>query len=371
MLQHAAAFGAGGRWAVASHVLDLDDLHLPSTAHVSAVCVPATLATGGGSREFLTGAGVMARIGTILGWRHYESGWHATTTSGAIGAAACAAAAYGLDVDLTARAIALAVPASGGVQRVFGTEAKSLQVGFAVDAGVRAAALARDGAGVDITSLDAWLPLVGAGPVPYRFPDLPAVPDGLAIKLHPCCYAMQRPIAAVHEVRDRVAVGDITRIVVRTLAGTVAPLIHPRPHTGLEGKFSLEYAVATALLDRNCWFASFSDQAVHREEAQRLVGLVEVEMSSGGAGLLDGDFVIEIHTIDGPPVLTRMQVPPGAPQRPPSPSELGRKVADCLVGSGVTSADITWSAAPRLLDEAIPAAGGHLITATAGSARID
>ena len=38
----------GARWAVASHILDFDDLHMPSTTHVSAVCVPTALATGGG-----------------------------------------------------------------------------------------------------------------------------------------------------------------------------------------------------------------------------------------------------------------------------------------------------------------------------------
>jgi len=58
------------RWAVAGHVLDFDDLHMPSTTHVSVVCVPTALATGGGARAYLAAAGVMARLGTALGWRH-------------------------------------------------------------------------------------------------------------------------------------------------------------------------------------------------------------------------------------------------------------------------------------------------------------
>jgi len=44
----AAGLPEGARWAVAGHVLDFDDLHMPSTTHVSAVCVPTALATGGG-----------------------------------------------------------------------------------------------------------------------------------------------------------------------------------------------------------------------------------------------------------------------------------------------------------------------------------
>ena len=137
------------RWATACHVLDFDDLHLPSTTHISTVCVPVAAALGGGARSYLAGAGVMARVGTALGWRHYAAGWHATTTAGAIGAAVTAGAALGLDADGLARAMALAVPAGGGVQRSFGTDAKSLQVCFAAHAGVRAARLAAAGATAD------------------------------------------------------------------------------------------------------------------------------------------------------------------------------------------------------------------------------
>ena len=43
-----AGLPEGARWAVAGHVLDFDDLHMPSTTHVSAVCVPTALATGAG-----------------------------------------------------------------------------------------------------------------------------------------------------------------------------------------------------------------------------------------------------------------------------------------------------------------------------------
>src|SRR5436305_2075300 len=153
-----------GRWAALAHVLDYDDLHLPSTAHISAVCVPAALAHGGGARAYLAGAGVMARLGTALGWAHYERGWHATTTAGAPAAAVAAGLSLGLDAERLAVALALAVPAAGGVQRAFGSDAKSLQVGFAVDAGLRAARLAAAGARADPAAVDAWLRLVGGDP---------------------------------------------------------------------------------------------------------------------------------------------------------------------------------------------------------------
>jgi 2-methylcitrate dehydratase PrpD len=152
-----------GRLAALAHVLDYDDLHLPSTTHISAVCVPVALACGGDARAYLAGAGVMARVGVALGWRHYAAGWHATCTAGAFGAAATAAVARGLDGERTAMALALAVPAAGGVQRAFGTAAKSLQVGFAAEAGVRAAARAPGGGGAGARGL------AGAGRRRRRF----------------------------------------------------------------------------------------------------------------------------------------------------------------------------------------------------------
>src|SRR6266511_3626322 len=113
---HPLAQVAGGlqdaaRWASIGHVLDFDDLHLPSTAHVSVVCVPAVLASGGDARAYLAAAGVMARLGAA-------------------------------------------------------------------------------GASADPSALDQWLPLVGgdAGRLSLTGP---AVPGGLAVKLFPCCYALQ------------------------------------------------------------------------------------------------------------------------------------------------------------------------------------
>lgn len=350
VLARSRSLAESARWAVATHVLDLDDLHLPSTTHISTVCVPATLAVGGGSRDYLAGAGVMARLGTTLGWSHYTAGWHATTTAGAIGAAAAAASAFGLDAHRTATALALALPASGGVQRAFGTDAKSLQVGFAVEAGIRAATLARDGAEADTSAIDAWLPLVAAASTEVADLDAtaPAVPDGLAIKIHPCCYALQRPIAAVHGLRSHLGGEEVDRVVVRTPAGTVTPLIHARPHTGLEGKFSLQYAVAAALLDDHCGFASFTDQAVRRPEVQRLLPQVEVELTDGGDGLLDGEVEVEVHA-GGATYAARLALPPGAPGRPPTAEEMSRKVAECLSGTRVAADDIDWSTAPELL----------------------
>src|ERR1700691_734952 len=53
-----------GRWAALAHVLDFDDLHMPSITHISVVCVPTVLAADGSARDYLVGAGIMARLGS-------------------------------------------------------------------------------------------------------------------------------------------------------------------------------------------------------------------------------------------------------------------------------------------------------------------
>jgi 2-methylcitrate dehydratase PrpD len=348
VVRTAAALSPAARWAVAGHVLDFDDLHMRSTTHVSAVCVPAVLAACGDARAYLAAAGVMTRLGTALGWSHYSAGWHATCTAGAPASAVGAGVALGLTARQLATAMALAIPAAGGVQRAFGTDAKSLQVGFAVDAGVRAAHLAAVGATADVSAVDSWIALVSGEAAEVDLSG-PAVPGGLAIKMFPCCYALQRPIDALSAlVRRGLDPAEVSRIVLRTPAGTVAPLIHRRPQTGLQAKFSMEYAAATALLDRHQGFASFTDEAVRRPEARRLVDLVEVQLTDGGDWLLAGEFEAQVYA-GGEVLHTRSRFPPGSPQHPPTDQELMRKVADCLAGTSLDPASIDWSSAGDVL----------------------
>ncbi|MGI8562243.1 MAG: MmgE/PrpD family protein [Candidatus Dormibacter sp.] len=337
--QLAGSLPEAAHWAAAAHALDYDDLHLPSTAHISAVCVSATLAAGGGAEAYLAGAGVMARLGTLLGWNHYQRGWHATCTAGAPAAAIAAGIAMGLDEPGLATAMALAVPSAGGVQRAFGTMAKPLQVGLAAAAGVQAARLAEGGATADPGALEEWMRLVGGSPQ-GDVPDFPAVPGGLAIKVYPCCYALQRPIAAVASMG--LEAGQIACVRCVTPAAALQPLIHHRPVTGLEGKFSLEYAVAAAVLDHPVGFASFTDGAVRRPDALTVAERVVAEGQPGASGLLDGKFVAEVTLKDGSRRSTHLTAPTGAPARPPSVEELHAKVEDCCGALTDEVLDLDW-----------------------------
>jgi 2-methylcitrate dehydratase PrpD len=352
------------RWAALGHVLDFDDLHVESTTHVSAVCSAATLACGGDARAYLAGAGVMARLGTQLGWAHYDRGWHATCTVGAPGAAVAASVALGLDAEAASRAIALALPGAGGVQGSFGTDGKALQVGFATAAGVRAASLARAGASADPCALEQWMGLVGGVSTPRFDPGGGAVPGGLAMKLFPCCYALQRPIAALQALLVKpLAADDIERVVFRAPAATVQPLIHHRPSTGLEAKFSLEYAVAAVVLDRFPGLASFTDGAVRRPEVAQLVERVELEPAAEGSTLLASKLEVELVDRSGGVRRTHLDLPPGAPGRPATPEQIARKLASCGGDVPALLAAVTWQTAASILRrELSPGVAGRPLT---------
>ena len=330
------------RWAAQAHVLDYDDLHLPSTTHISTVCVPAAAAVGGDAAAYLAGAGVMARLGAALGWNHYSRGWHATSTTAPMGAAAVAASALGLDVERTATAIALAVSSAGGVQRAFGSDGKAIQVGLAVDAGIRAARLAASGATADLRVVDAWLALVSEPPFDLALDSAEMVPGGLAVKVYPCCYALQRPIACAAELARDVASGDVDRIDVWLTESAVQPLVHHQPTSGLEAKFCLEHALAVGVLDGFPGFDSFSDDSVHRPEVARLTRSVAVHLSAGGSGLLEDVVRVGLTTADGRTHSGEIDIPPGAPGRPVTRDQLAQKVRDCVGDRADTVLGADW-----------------------------
>ena len=159
--------------------------------------------------------------------------------------------------------MALAVPAAGGVQAAFGTQAKSLQVGFATQAGVRAAA--QGGPALVLTrgpwmSGSGWWGAHQVGWTTHR-PCPAGWPSSSTPAATPCS-ARSRPSATCGPaVNQDNSDGGIERVVVATPRATVQPLIHDRPRSGLEGKFSMPYAIATAILDDYPGFGSFSDAA--------------------------------------------------------------------------------------------------------------
>lgn len=145
----------------AAHALDFDDTHLPSILHPSASVVPAALAaaeTVGASGQTLlaavaAGGEIAIRLGNgaddpELGNNvFFERGLHATSICGAIGSAAAAAVAFGLDAMTVRHAIGIAASMGSGILEANrnGGSVKRVHCGWAAHAGVVAAQFARQG----------------------------------------------------------------------------------------------------------------------------------------------------------------------------------------------------------------------------------
>jgi 2-methylcitrate dehydratase PrpD len=139
--------------------------------------------------------------------------------------------------------------------------------------------------------------------------------------------------------------GSIRSIRLTTPASSLAPLIHRRPNTGLEGKFSLQYGIAAALLDGQPGLESFSDGAVARSEAVRLGELVDLDATDGGDQLLAGEVEVAVTLADGSVLRARLALPPGAPARPPTDAELRTKLELCAGAEAETIEGLTWETA--------------------------
>ena len=164
-------------------------------------------------------------------------------------------------------------------------------------------------------------------------------------------YALQRPIAATRALLERgVEPANVERLVVNTPAEAMAPLIHHDPRTGLAGKFSMEYAVATTLLDGFPDIASFTDAAVTRPPARQLLDMIELDIHEGGSDILAGEVTITAVLRDGVKERVSLSLPPGHPDNPASPEDLKAKVGACVgaerVGKLLAS---DWSTAAALL----------------------
>lgn len=349
---------------VSAHALDYDDVSVSMRGHPSAPLVPALLALGEreGSRgrdvldAYVVGFEVQARLGRAVGAAHYALGWHATSTLGTLGAAAAAARLLRLDHNGARAALGIAASLASGIQQNFGTMTKPLHAGWAARNGVVAASWAAAGLTADAEALEGPRGLLyaisgGAGGewssvVVGLGEEWDILVHGIGVKLYPCCYATHRAIDAALEIRDEVAVraGEIETIDVKVSPGTLLPLIPRPPKTGLEGKFSLGYCLASAFLDGTVDLASFTDGAVLRPEAQRLLRLVTLAEEGPPADFpIGGRAEVHVRTATGREFTARVDVPRGDPRRPLTQAELAAKFRQC---AGIVLA-------PERVDEAL------------------
>jgi 2-methylcitrate dehydratase PrpD len=336
---------------IAAHVLDYDDVSLDG--HPSAVLVPAILAQGEASRssgaEMLTAyvagyevwAEILAREPTPL----HRKGWHPSAVLGAVAAAAACAKLRRLDRNGAATAIAIAASMSSGLVANFGTMTKSFQVARAAQSGLIAARLAQAGLTASLDALEHPSGLLTAlspegkaerdRTFDAAHKEWHIVGEGLNIKRYPICYATHRSIDAALGLVERhdLKPDAVERIHVSTGATQMRMLRNSRPQTGLEAKFSMQFAMASALVARKVGLTQLTDDFVLQPEVQALfdrVSLSGTDALMAGTAFAPADSV-EIVTKSGETFRSGpVEYARGSHQLPLSREELFDKFADCL-----------------------------------------
>lgn len=329
------------------HALDFDDVSSPLRGHPSIAIFPALVALGeslGASGKavidaYLAGFEVTIKLAHAIVDDQYAKGWHSTPSIASFGATAACAHLLGLDRERTANALGILVSQVAGTRQNFGTMSKPFQAGQANAIALRAALLAEAGFDASMEAMDGphgYTVLYADGQDIHaqldRLGKLPLEIDaaGIEVKRYPLCYATHRTIQGVLELRKEkaLAFADVARVDVRTNYRATVPLIYDKPQTGLQGKFSMHYAVAAALHDGAVNLASFEDAMVQRPAIQGFFG--KVHLSQGEPPMYPRWAEVTIHLRDGATHHLRIDKLRGSAQYPLSDAELVEKVADCV-----------------------------------------
>ena len=340
------------------HSLDYDDVLSMMPAHPSAVIVSALLASMNGKpvsgkdfiEAYIIGVEVGGKVGLGMTNQHYQRGFHATGTLALFSGLAALAKLHRLDAATIRQAMGIAGSMASGLRRNFGTMTKPLHSGLAARSSLTALRLAMAGFTAADDILEAQAGFYSTYGTADSDPDITAnglgkpfviISPGIAVKKFPCCYATHRAIDGVLTLRERLGfdASSIDQVICRMPPGGMHVLTYPRPLTGLEGKFSLPYAIAAAVLDGKFSLWSFSDEAVRRAPIAALYQRIdahETATSRGDDPLFDkrssgsrGFVEIEVLLKDGRTDQIRVDVPPGSPSRELTWDELRAKFMDC------------------------------------------
>jgi 2-methylcitrate dehydratase PrpD len=298
----------------ASHALDFDDMNNTLGGHPSVPILPALFALadeiGASGRDFLTAyvAGFETECKVAMGvhFYHYTKGWHPTATLGVFGAAAACGKLLKLSDDKTATALSIAASLAAGIKANFGTMVKPLHIGHCTRNGMFAALLARDGftAGDRVFEHKQGFFNVFNGEgnydagkiLPAWAQPLDIVKPGIAIKQYPCCGSTHSALDAMLKLarEHKPAADDIERVDVWTHARRLEHTNRPEPKSDLDAKFSVQYCMARALLDRRISIEHFEGKVYEEPAVRKLLPRVHAAPYTTAQFPADNHFGAEV-----------------------------------------------------------------------------
>ncbi len=273
-----------------AHALDFDNTWYPLN-HPTSPTLPAILAIAenyklSGKRiieAIVTAFEVQARIRLAATGLKTGTGFHKPGTTGTFGATVAATKLLGLNREQTLMALGIAGSRAGSLSINTGSMTKSSHSGHAARMGIECGVLAKMGwtASADVFGPKGFFDTFLHGEAqpelltrgfgkPFRMVD-----PGVGFKKYPSNYFTHRPIDAALALREEIGFLPARIDRVEVIFPRFEYVNRPQPATGLDGKFSVQYTTAIALLDGEITVDSFTNERRFAPDIVALLPSVE------------------------------------------------------------------------------------------------
>jgi len=297
-----------------AHALDFDNTWSPLN-HPTSPTLPAMLALAErdrlGGRQLIEalvaafeaqGRLRMAATAMTTGAHFHKPG-----ITGTIGATAAAIKLLGLDHRQALMAMGIAGSRAGSLAVNTGSMTKSSHSGHAARMGVECGLLAQKGwsATADVFGPRGFFDTFWSGEAeperlvegfgaPYRM-----ITPGVGFKKHPSNYFTHRPIDAALALRleHNIKPEQIDRVTIDFPEFRYVD--RPSPETGLDGKFSIQYATLVALLDGEVTVDSFTNERRFAADVKALLPRMQLKIDPAIPGDFDETWAVVTVKLKG------------------------------------------------------------------------
>jgi 2-methylcitrate dehydratase PrpD len=257
-------------------------------------------------------------------------------------AAAGAARLLGLDAATTAHALAIAASSASGLKENFGTMIKPLHAGLAARDGVLAAMLAREGVTGSDKAIDGPQGFLHAFDAEHEdlkreAEDLGSrweiLDTGITEKLYPSCAGTHPSLDAILDLRarDGFDADAVERIEIDVDPIVPTILIHDRPTSALEAKFSMPFCAAAAIVFGHVGIDTFDTAHITDARVAALMPRISMRVDEaigvGKPALTEAR--VRIHLKDERTLTQQAHGARGYPSNPAAPAEFEAKFLSC------------------------------------------
>lgn len=333
------------------HGHDYDDTHSGSVTHTSPTIIPAVLAVAErgrlSGRQVLEAAAVglevACRVGLAARGLFQRRGFHTTPLAGCMGGVLAVSRLLGLDVGQMVNAQGIAGSSASGLREAYlsgGSWTKMYHPGWAAHGAIVAALLAQNGFTGTPTVYEGRFGLFKSHLHPDDA-DYPALLGEvgerweirrISFKPYPCGVINHAYIDSAFILMEkyRFEPGQVEQVVCYIHPDAAQTVCEPvpskrRPESGYHAKFSLQFSVAAALVDRNITISTYSDEKVRDSKILAMAEKVEYRLDHNSVYPKTYPGWLEIKLCDGRVLEDRQPFNKGSLENPMTYDEIEKK----------------------------------------------